>query len=131
HAPDARPAHDNHASSELSRSRQGCKPERPTGVEMARTKTEVHDQRQKAHGLRLGNKLIATMPKWAPLAARFPWLFNLRDKLPGAAWLSERLLGLSARRSLPVWRKDTFIGQVESTPAEEADLVLVVDTFSH
>ena len=37
-----------------------------------------------------------------------PWLLNLRDALPGAAWLSEKLLGLSAQRSLPKWRADTF-----------------------
>lgn len=129
--PDALLSQEVHDALDLCVSCKGCKRECPTGVDMARMKIEVLYQRQKAHGLRLGNKLIATMPKWAPLAARFPWLFNLRDKLPGAAWLSERLLGLSARRSLPVWRKDTFIGQVESTPAEEADLVLFVDTFNN
>jgi Fe-S oxidoreductase len=42
------------------------------------------------------------------VAARLAWLFNLRDSLPGAAKLSERLAGFSARRSLPRWRSDWF-----------------------
>jgi Fe-S oxidoreductase len=33
---------------------------------------------------------------------------NLRDRLPGAAKLSEALAGFSARRSLPKWRRDYF-----------------------
>jgi Fe-S oxidoreductase len=40
--------------------------------------------------------------------ARVGWLFNLRDSLPGAAALSERAAGFSARRSLPRWRSDWF-----------------------
>jgi Fe-S oxidoreductase len=37
-----------------------------------------------------------------------PWLLNLRNTVPGARWLGEKVLGLSAKRSLPAWRSDTF-----------------------
>ena len=40
---------------------------------------------------------LRDVPRWL---ARLPWLANLRDLLPGAARLSERLIGLSARRRL-------------------------------
>ncbi|QAA92731.1 FAD-binding and (Fe-S)-binding domain-containing protein [Pollutimonas thiosulfatoxidans] len=110
---------------------KGCKRECPTGVDMAKMKIEFLYQWQKQHGLRFKDKLIATMPRWAPWAARLPWLFNLRDTLPGAAWLSERWLGLSARRSLPRWRGDTFLGTVHSDHAEDADVVLFADTFNN
>jgi Fe-S oxidoreductase len=66
---------------------------------------------------------------------------NLRDRLPGAAWLSERLLGLAAPRKLPKWRSDTFWrspqpvwSTLSQTIAAAADhgraAVLFVDTFN-
>ncbi len=122
---------------------KGCKRECPTGVDMARMKIEFLYQWQKQHGVRLKDRLIATLPQWAPWAARLPWLFNLRDTVPGAAWLSERLLGFSARRSLPRWRRDTFLRSPHArharaadraTPAQDAgnvDVVLFVDTFNN
>jgi FAD/FMN-containing dehydrogenase/Fe-S oxidoreductase len=112
---------------------KGCKRDCPTGVDMARMKTEFLYQWQKKHGLGLKDKLIAHLPRWAPWAARLPWLANLRDTLPGAALLSEKLFGLSARRSLPTWRRDTFMnsGAVPNIAPEQADVVLFADTFNN
>jgi Fe-S oxidoreductase len=70
---------------------KGCKRECPTGVDMARMKIEFMHQYRKRHAPRLRERLIAWLPRYAPLAARLPWLFNLRDRVPGVAWLSERL----------------------------------------
>ena len=112
---------------------KGCKRDCPTGVDMARMKTEFLYHYQKKHGLSRKDKLIANLPRWAPWAARLPWLANLRDTVPGAARLSEKLLGLSARRSLPGWRSDTFLSRVQA-PAlapEQADVVLFADTFNN
>src|SRR3546814_18442051 len=103
---------------DLSVSCKGCKRECPTGVDMAKMKIEFLYQWQKRHGLRLKDKLIATMPRWAPWAARLPWLFTLRDALPGAAWLSARVLGLYVRSSLPQWRSDTFPGTTHQSPQQ-------------
>ena len=52
--------------------------------------------------------IFGWLPRYAPYAARVPWLMNLRDALPGAAKLSEAIAGFSARRSLPKWRSDIF-----------------------
>jgi len=60
--------------------------------------------------------LVGYLPRYAPVAARLPWLFNLRDSLPGAAALSERIAGFSARRSLPRWRSDWFRDPASSLP---------------
>ncbi|MBI5721825.1 MAG: FAD-binding protein [Burkholderiales bacterium] len=87
---------------------KGCKRDCPTGVDMARMKIEVQAQRRARHGSTLAERLIAALPELGHLASRWPRLFNLRDTLPGAAALSERWLGLSARRRLPRWRRDTF-----------------------
>jgi Fe-S oxidoreductase len=112
---------------------KGCKRDCPTGVDMAKMKIEFAFHWQKKHGLTLKDRLVATMPKWAPWAARFPFIANLRDTLPGAARLSERLAGLSAQRTLPRWRGDTFLSSAAARAAapERADVVLLVDTFNN
>jgi Fe-S oxidoreductase len=110
---------------------KGCKRDCPTGVDMAKMKTEVLYQRQRRHGLAARDKLVAFLPRWAPWAARLPFLFNLRDRLPGAARLTQRWLGLSARRTLPRWRRDTFLPAAAALAPEQADLVLLADTFNN
>lgn len=87
---------------------KGCKRECPTGVDMARMKIEFLAHYKARHGYTLRDQIIARLPEYAALLSRVPWLANLRDTFPGAKWMSERLLGLSANRSLPRWRTDTF-----------------------
>ncbi len=87
---------------------KACRRECPTGVDMARMKIEVDAARVARHGLSLHQRLVGYLPHYAPHAARVPWLFNLRDVLPGAAKLSETIAGFSARRTLPKWRRDIF-----------------------
>jgi Fe-S oxidoreductase len=110
---------------------KGCRRECPTGVDMAKMKIEFAWQWQRRHGLSAKDRVIAHLPRWAPWAARLPWLANLRDTLPGAAHLSQRLVGLSAQRTLPRWRSDTFLRSAESTPVDRPEVVLFVDTFSN
>ena len=112
---------------ELCVSCKGCKRECPTGVDMAKMKIEVLHHYQQKHGLSLRQKLIASLPHYAPWAARLRGLLNLRDKLPGAAKASEKLLGFSARRSLPRWQKPYTPGPTTATGAEVA---LLADTFN-
>jgi FAD/FMN-containing dehydrogenase/Fe-S oxidoreductase len=87
---------------------KACRRECPTGVDMARMKIEFLAARAQKRGLSLHDRLVGYLPRYAPYAARAAWLFNLRDRLPGAATLSERLAGFSARRPLPKWRSDWF-----------------------
>ncbi|MBI3528704.1 MAG: FAD-binding protein [Betaproteobacteria bacterium] len=88
---------------ELCVSCKGCRRECPTGVDMARMKIEFLSQYTRRHGLTLRQKLIAYLPRYASAASKLAPLLNLRDAIPGAAWLTEKLFGLSARRSLPRW----------------------------
>jgi len=121
---------------------KGCKRDCPTGVDMARMKIEFLSHYKARHGHSLRDRLVASLPDYAALASRVPWLMNLRDRLPGAAWLSERLLGLSAKRTLPRWRADTFWRAHDASMFSRLDetldvaanggkaAVLFVDTFN-
>src|SRR5215467_8139578 len=95
---------------------KACRRECPTGVDMARMKIEVQAARIAKRGLSLHDRLVGYLPRYAPVAARLAWLFNLRDSLPGAAMLSERIAGFSAQRSLPRWRSDWFSDPAGSLP---------------
>ena len=104
--PDAFTSDEMAETMKLCVSCKACRRECPTGVDMARMKIEVQAARAAKHGLSLHSWLVGYLPRYAPVAARVPWLLNLRDILPGAAALSERIAGFSARRSLPRWRSD-------------------------
>jgi Fe-S oxidoreductase len=112
---------------------KGCRRECPTGVDMAKMKIEVLHHRHRVHGLARKDRLFANLPRWAPWAARLHGFVNLRDRVPGAAALGERWLGLAAQRSLPRWRGDTFLQarDAEHANAGDADVVLFVDTFTN
>ena len=121
---------------------KGCKRECPTGVDMARMKIEYLHQRQKRHGLSLRYRAVAWLPRYAPAASRLAWVMNLRDRIPGLPAVTERLLGLSANRTLPRWRTDRFRAEevtargtheFDRPPAESGDgseVALFADTFT-
>jgi FAD/FMN-containing dehydrogenase/Fe-S oxidoreductase len=111
---------------------KGCKRECPTGVDMSRMKIEfLHHYRGK-HGVPLKDKLIGYLPHYAPLASKFSYLFNLRDRIPGLAWLSEALLGFSQKRSLPQWHPRPFRSTEVTMSAKpnQPEVVLLADTFN-
>jgi Fe-S oxidoreductase len=110
---------------------KACRRECPTGVDMARMKIEVQAARAKRLGLSLHDRLVGWLPRYAPYAATTPWLLNLRDRLPGAAALSEAVAGFSARRSLPRWRRDVFREpEAALGRADGGEVVLFPDTFN-
>ncbi|GIL39919.1 glycolate oxidase [Rhodospirillales bacterium TMPK1] len=126
--PDALASDDMAATLDLCVSCKGCRRECPTGVDMAKMKIEALHARVQRNGLSLRARLVAYLPRYASYAAALAPLLNLRDVVPGAAWLSERLLGFSARRSLPKWR---FRPHRATTPREDGrSVVLLVDTFN-
>ena len=115
---------------------KGCKRDCPTGVDMAKMKVEFLHHYKAKHGYTLKDKLVAYLPDYAPWASRLAPLLNLRDRIPGLAVLSEKLLGLSAQRTLPQWQRTTFFNTPPRSATRDEVLaatrpvVLFVDTFN-
>ena len=115
---------------------KGCRRDCPTGVDMARMKIETLHHYKSRHGYTLKDRLIAYLPLYAPFAARFSSLLNLRNRLPVLARWAELLTGLSARRSWPTWQAQHFFNQgpagvsAQDLLRAEKPLVLFVDTFN-
>jgi Fe-S oxidoreductase len=121
---------------------KGCKRECPTGVDMAKMKMEFLSHYKARHGYTLQDRLVAHLPAYAAAASRVAGLLNLRNTAPGAAWLSEKITGFSASRSMPKWRADTFWrSHIAKQLATEGEVLaaartngkaalLFVDTFS-
>jgi len=110
---------------------KGCKRECPTGVDMARMKVEFLHHYRKRHGLRLFDRLVAYLPRYAPRMSKLGWLLNLRNRLPGLPALGQAFAGFAAKRPLPAWSPRP-LGSAKATAAagDGPEVVLWADTFS-
>jgi FAD/FMN-containing dehydrogenase/Fe-S oxidoreductase len=134
--PDALASEEMAETLKLCVSCKACRRECPTGVDMARMKIEVQAARAEKHGLSWHDRLIGFLPRYAPFAARHPYLFNLRNDSPVLRRASDRFAGFSGKRSLPKWRADIYRDRSDwrykslsdKTPARE--VVLFGDTFN-
>ena len=132
--PDALTSREMYEAMNLCVGCKACQRECPTGVDMTRMKVEFLYHYVKRHGISRRDKLVAYLPRYAPLVSRLRVLANLRDKVPGLPTLTRVLLGLSARRPLPIWHAAPFRGAAEQgvgeTGANGREVVLWVDTFN-
>ncbi len=128
--PDAFTSDDMYDTLSKSVSCKGCRRECPTGVDMAKMKVEFLHHYHERHGRSLRDRLVGSLPRYAPWAARLHWLANARDTIPGMAALSERIAGFSAKRSLPRWAADPFRASGTLCKGEAGRVVLFADTFN-
>jgi FAD/FMN-containing dehydrogenase/Fe-S oxidoreductase len=110
---------------------KACRHECPVGVDMAKMKIEVLAARAAKHGLSLRDRLVGFLPHYAGLASRLAPLANWRNNSPLLRRLLEKTAGISAKRALPEWRRDTFKSDTEAVgPADGREVVLFADTFN-
>jgi glycerol-3-phosphate dehydrogenase subunit C len=127
---------------------KGCKRECPNGVDMAMLRNEALAQRWVGLGkVPLRERLFAHLPRYAKHYKWLNWLGSVRQRLPFLAKLGEKILGISAQRSLPKAASRDFLSsqvlssqnpalqtptsQASTTAAENREVVLLVDTFSN
>ncbi|MDE0002349.1 MAG: FAD-binding protein [Rhodospirillaceae bacterium] len=108
---------------------KACKRECPTGVDVYRMKIEFLSAYRKRRGLPWRDRIIAYLPRYAPWAARFAPLANTVNLGPAGRFLRTSLLGFTAERPLPAWRRLVFRG-ADGSAREGPEVVLLVDTFN-
>jgi FAD/FMN-containing dehydrogenase/Fe-S oxidoreductase len=129
--PDALASDEMAETLKLCVSCKACRRECPTGVDMAKMKIEVQAARAAKRGLSLRDRLIGYLPRYADSAARLAPLLNLRNRSALLRRAFQAATGISAKRDLPAWRRDTFAPDQEVFgPADGPDVVLFADTFN-
>jgi len=116
---------------------KACRRECPAGVDMARMKLEWQNRRNQRGGIPLRERVLAAIPRLAPMASRVGGILNLGANGPG-----KRLLGLAPERTLPKWatdpwRDDEIAGRHAPSNADNTarhadapDVAFFVDTFT-
>jgi FAD/FMN-containing dehydrogenase/Fe-S oxidoreductase len=103
---------------------KGCRRECPTGVDMAKMKLEWQHRRNRRDGVRVRERLLASLPRLAPRVQGLRPILDLGARTPGP-----RLLGIAGARRLPRWSRRPWLAD-ELPRVRGADAVLLVDTFT-
>ena len=88
---------------------KACKTECPTGVDMARMKSEFLHQYAKQNGRNLRSRLMGQTRRLAEWGSRLAPLSNWLCQSPITRRLINPLLGIAARRSPPQFSSKTFV----------------------
>ncbi|WP_254535131.1 FAD-binding and (Fe-S)-binding domain-containing protein [Halomarina litorea] len=117
---------------------KGCQSDCPTGVDMAKLKTEVKHQYHKEKGASARSRMFAEIDTLSKLGSTFAPLANLAPKLPGAREFMEDTLGIAADRELPHFTRDTLEDWLEArggstVPLRDAEqkVLLFPDTYTN
>ncbi len=116
---------------------KGCTPECPSNVNLALLKAELMHARHRRHGLPLRERMLSDVDQLGRLGCAFPRLSNALLEFGPARALMDRMLGLSARRSLPHYATERFdkwfakrkTPRNESAPVRRGKVILWDDTF--
>ena len=116
---------------------KGCKAECPSNVDVAKMKAEFLHHYQAANGTSFGTLLMAHVASVNHLGSIFAPVSNWLLRVPGAAWLRERMAGLDRRRPLPRFVRQHFAKwfykhnrRSTTAPATRGPIVLLDDCLT-
>jgi len=117
---------------------KGCANDCPTGVDMAKLKTEVKHQHHEETGADLRERLFAHIDTASRVGSALAPLSNLATSIPGSRAVMERTVGIAADRDLPTFTRETLVdwfearGGCQLAPSEADDQVLLFpDTYTN
>jgi len=87
---------------------KACKSECPTGVDMARLKSEFLYQYHREHGAPRRSRILASAEGAAIWGSRLAPLSNWILQSAPTRWINEKVLGIDARRRIPTATRHTF-----------------------
>ncbi|AUV84159.1 FAD-binding oxidoreductase (plasmid) [Salinigranum rubrum] len=87
---------------------KGCKSDCPTGVDMAKLKTEVKHQHHEKAGVDLRERLFANIDTASKVGSMLAPVSNWATEIPGARTVMQRLFGIAPERELPRFRRETL-----------------------
>ncbi|WP_248896954.1 FAD-binding and (Fe-S)-binding domain-containing protein [Haloplanus halobius] len=117
---------------------KGCKSDCPTGVDMAKLKTEVKHQYHQEEGISLRERVFANIDTLSKIGSMLAPVSNIAPKIPGARKVMEEAIGISSERELPTFASESLEawferrGRCQVAPSEANDQVLLFpDTYTN
>jgi Fe-S oxidoreductase len=117
---------------------KGCKNDCPTGVDMAKLKTEVKHRYHEENGAGLRERLFAHVDTASKVGSALAPVSNWATKVPGAREAMERVFGIAADRELPHFASESLVewfearGRCRLAPSEaRGQVVLFPDTYTN
>jgi FAD/FMN-containing dehydrogenase/Fe-S oxidoreductase len=120
---------------------KACKSECPLGVDMASLKSETLAAYHDVHGVPLRSRMFGSIRVLNQMGSAAAPLANLLGGLAPARVLAERMLGVTARRPLPRFRRQTVARWYASRarsggrgpgalPSTQGELIFLADSFT-
>ncbi|MDP7034329.1 MAG: FAD-linked oxidase C-terminal domain-containing protein [Planctomycetota bacterium] len=114
---------------------KACKAECPSGVDMARLKSEYLQERHLQFGARPRDRFFASVRSMARWGSRLNPLSFWLQNLPGFRAIQQSIFGVDSRRDLPRFQSQTFSKWFRSRPKSHSDsprppALLFIDTFT-
>jgi FAD/FMN-containing dehydrogenase/Fe-S oxidoreductase len=116
---------------------KGCKSDCPTGVDMAKLKSEVKHQYHEAEGSSLRTKLFGNIDTASAWGSKLAPVSNWMTAIPGSRTVLETVFGIAPERSVPPFASESLVEWAErreprvSESAAERKVLLFPDTYTN